>query len=788
MATELKSETETKTVELPLLPRRDTLVYPHLMAQLVVFRPVFQRALEEAVSGDRRILVVGRDNVRSPDFDVNDLYSIGTLATAGRVLKLPDGSVTVWLQGEERVRILEVTQTDPWYKARAEVLEEPVLDTPQTKGSMRSLLSLFEKCTQLSPNLSWDVYVAAMNADSPGQLADLITSSLNLDMKNRQEVLETLDIEERLSKVNLIVASELEVLEIQGRIDTEVRDAVDKSHREYFLREQLRAIQKELTETDPTQQESDKFRQKIEDSGMPEEAAKKTNEELDRLALIPTASPEHSVVRGYLEWLTELPWKANTEDNLDIPRAARVLDENHHGLAKVKERILEYLAVRKLSEGKLRSPILCFVGAPGVGKTSLGKSIAAAMDRKFVRVSLGGIRDEAEIRGHRRTYVGALPGRVIQTMRQAGTNNPLFMLDEIDKVGADFRGDPSSALLEVLDPEQNHAFSDHYLEVPYDLSKVMFVCTANVLDPILPALRDRMEIIELPGYTEEEKVEIARLFLFPRQLQEHGLTDRHLRIPPRTLRRIIREHTREAGVRNLERELGTICRKVAKNVAQGHDAQTVVRPQSLSKYLGPATFTWGMAEEKDEIGVATGVAYTPAGGDVLSVEVAFMNGKGDLTLTGQLGDVMKESAQAAVSYSRTRSHEWDVKDGFFSKQDIHIHIPAGATPKDGPSAGAALTTALVSSLTRRPVRKDVAMTGEITLRGKVLPVGGIKEKVLAAHRAGITTFVLPDQNRKDVNDIPAKVRDDIQFVYVNEMSQVLSVALRDHSASDGRSR
>ena len=786
MTIELKSETETKTVELPLLPRRDTLVYPHLMAQMVVFRPVFQRALEEAVSGDRRILVVGRGNVRSPDFDVNDLYSIGTLATAGRVLKLPDGSVTVWLQGEERVRILEVTQTDPFYKARAEILEESVLDSPQTTASMRSLLSLFEKCVQLSPHLSWDVYVAAMNPDSPGHLADIIISSLNLDMEKRQEVLETLDIEERLNKVNLIVASELDVLEIQGRIDTEVRDAVDKSHREYFLREQLRAIQKELSETDPTQQESDKFRKKIEEFGMPEAAAKKTNDELDRLALIPSASPEHSVVRGYLEWLTELPWKANTEDNLDISQAARALDENHHGLANVKGRILEYLAVRKLSEGRLRSPILCFVGAPGVGKTSLGKSIAAAMDRKFVRVSLGGIRDEAEIRGHRRTYVGALPGRVIQTMRQAGTANPLFMLDEIDKVGADFRGDPSSALLEVLDPEQNHSFSDHYLEVPYDLSKVMFVCTANVLDPILPALRDRMEIIELPGYTEEEKLEIARLFLVPRQLQEHGLTDRHLRIPPRTLRRIVREHTREAGVRNLERELGTICRKVAKNVAEGHDAQTIVLPQSLSKYLGSATFTWGMAEEKDEIGVATGVAYTPAGGDVLSVEVALMNGKGNLTLTGQLGDVMKESAQAALSYSRTRSKEWGIKDGFFSKQDIHIHIPAGATPKDGPSAGAALTTALVSSLTRRPVRKDVAMTGEITLRGKVLPVGGIKEKVLAAHRAGITTFVLPNQNRKDVNEIPIKIRHDIQFVYVNEMSQVLDVALRDYNAGDGR--
>ena len=784
MTTDLETEMETKVVELPLLPRRDTVVYPELLNQLMVMRPAFQRAVEEAVSGDRKILVVGRRNVDSREFSVDDLYSVGTLATVGRVLKMPDGSATVWLQGEERVRILEVTQTEPWYKARAEVMEEPQVDTIHSQASMRAVLALFEKCVQLSPNLSWDAYVAAMNADGPGQLADMVASSLSLELGAYQKILETLDPEERLHEVNVYLAHEVDVLEVQERIDSEIKDTMDKSHREYVLREQMRAIQKELQETDPHLQESESLRKKIEESGMPEEAAKKATEELDRLAQIPPASPENSVIRGYLDWLVALPWKAQTEDNLDITQAARVLEENHYGLAKVKERILEYLAVRKLSQGKLRSPILCFVGAPGVGKTSLGKSIAAAMGRQFVRISLGGIRDEAEIRGHRRTYVGALPGRIIQTMRRAGAINPVFMLDEIDKVGIDFRGDPSSALLETLDPEQNHSFSDHYLEVSYDLSKVMFITTANVLDPILPALHDRMEVIELPGYTEDEKLQIAQRFLIPKQVQEHGLTQEQLRFSPKTVRRVIREYTREAGVRNLERELGSICRKVAKRIAEEQSTSSLILPQSVPKYLGPPRFTWGMAEAQDEVGVATGVAYTPAGGDVLSVEVAFLKGKGNLILTGQLGDVMKESAQAALSYSRARSQEWNQKDGFATR-DVHIHIPAGATPKDGPSAGAALTTALISALTRRPVRKEVAMTGEITLRGKVLPVSGINEKVLAAHRAGIKTFVLPTENRKDITDIPWRVRRDIKFVYVKDMTQVLEVALRPSDASAG---
>ncbi len=776
---------DARVVELPLLPRRDTLVFPRLLSQLMVMRPAFQRAVEEAISGDRRILVVGRRNVESQAIDVTDLYSVATLAIVGRMLKMPDGSASIWMEGQERVRILEVTQTEPWWRAKAEILPESRVDTIHSQASMRAVLSLFEKCVHLSPNLSWDSYVAAMNADGPGHLADLVCSSLNLPMETRQKVLETLDTEERLHFISLHLAREVDVLEVQSRIDSEIKGTVDKSHREYFLREQLRAIHKELGEVDPHSQEGDSLKKKVEESGMPEEAAKKALEELERLAQIPPVSPENAVIRGYLDWLISLPWKVQTEDNLDIAQAARVLDENHYGLAKVKERILEYLAVRKLSQGKLRSPVLCFVGAPGVGKTSLGKSIAAAMGRRFVRVSLGGIRDEAEIRGHRRTYVGALPGRIIQTMRRAGTVNPVFMLDEVDKVGMDFRGDPSSALLEVLDPEQNHSFSDHYLEVSYDLSKVFFVTTANVLDPILPALRDRMEVIELPGYTEEEKVEIARRFLIPKQVREHGLTDEQLRFSPKAVRRIIREYTREAGVRNLERELGSICRKIARRVAEEQHTFGIVLPQSVPKYLGAPRFAWGVAEEQDEVGVATGVAYTPTGGDVLSVEVVLLRGKGNLILTGHLGDIMKESAQAALSYSRSRSQEWGVKDGFFAARDVHIHVPAGATPKDGPSAGAALTTALVSALTRRAVRKEVAMTGEITLRGKVLPVGGIKEKVLAAHRAGIKTFVLPEENRKDISDIPGKVRRDIHFVYVKDMDQVLEVALRPPDSEKG---
>ncbi len=778
-----KKVQETKLLELPLLPRRDTVVFPKLVNQLMVMRPQSQRAIEEAVAEDRKIVVVARQNANQREFGIDDLYSMGTLVTVGRLLKLPDGMATVWLQGEQRVKILEVHQTEGVFRAKVELLEEETVESLQVQALTRAVLALFEKSVDLSPNLSDDMYIAAMNVEDPGWLADLIGSSLNLELAQRQEILETLDVEKRMQLVNMHLAREVEVLEIQSRINSQVQEELERTQREHVLREQMHAIQKELAQVDPQINEIEKLQKGIEESGMPEEAATKTREEVERLQHIPSASPENGVIRGYVDWLISIPWKARTEDNLDIRRAAQVLDENHYGLPKVKDRILEYMAVRKLSEGKLRSPILCFIGPPGVGKTSLGKSIAMALGRKFVRLSLGGIRDEAEIRGHRRTYVGALPGRILQAMRTVGTINPVFMLDEIDKVGIDFRGDPSSALLEVLDPEQNHSFSDHYLEVPYDLSKVLFITTGNLLDPVIPALRDRMEVIELAGYTEEEKLEIARRFLIPNQLKEHGLSVDRLRFPPSTIRMIAREYTREAGVRNLERELGSICRKVARRVAEERKAPARVLPQLLPKYLGAPHFTWGTAEQKDEVGVATGVARTESGGDVLSVEATLMEGKGNLILTGQLGDVMKESAQAAVSYSRSRSRDWKLGQKFFNSRDIHIHIPAGAIPKDGPSAGVTMTTALISTLSKRAVRKEVAMTGEITLRGKVLPVGGIKEKVLAAHRAGITTFVMPMQNKRDLEKIPAKVKRSFNFVFVEQMEEVLNSALCPSTAS-----
>ena len=770
---------EEEALELPLLPRRDTVIFPHLVTQLVVVRQSSLRAIEEAIAHDRAIVVVARRDLEAAELTFDHLYSIGTEATIGRHLKMPDGTGTLWIHGQRRVRITRLVHDEPFFKAKVVPIEESTGKPPQTEALMRAVLALFEKSIKLSLKLPEDAYIAAMNIEEPGWLADFVASSLDLALEKRQEILEALDPHDRLQRINILLAQELDVLELQSKIHTQVQEEVDKSQREYFLREQLKAIQKELGDVDPQTREMNELKEKIASAGMPEAVMQKANEEADRLTTMPPASPEVSVIRTYLDWLVTLPWDKETEDNLDIKQAAKVLDENHYGLTKVKERILEYMSVRKLSEGKLRSPILCFVGAPGTGKTSLGKSIAQALGRKFVRISLGGIRDEAEIRGHRRTYVGALPGRIIQTMRTAGTINPLFMMDEIDKVGMDFRGDPSSALLEVLDPEQNFAFSDHYLDVPYNLSKVMFITTANVLDPILPALRDRMEVIDLPGYTEEEKLGIAVQFLVPKQLSEHALTQDQLRFSTGALRRIIREYTREAGVRNLEREIGNICRKVARLVAEGERPPHLVTSQSLAKYLGPQKFFWGTAEERDEIGVAMGVAHTEMGGDVLGVEVTLMEGRGNLTLTGQLGEVMRESAQAALSYARSRSAAFDLDPKLFEKTDIHIHVPAGAIPKDGPSAGITIATALISALVRQPVHKEVAMTGEITLRGRVLPVGGLKEKVLAAHRAGIKTFVMPKRNEKDLGDVPANVRRDVRFVYVQQMDEVLATALVD---------
>jgi len=636
-------------------------------------------------------------------------------------------------------------------------------------------LALFEKVVRLSRNLNDDAFVAAMNVEEPGWLADLIGSVLSLDVAQRQDLLQTDDVVTRLQRISVLLAKELDVLELENRIHSQVQQEVDRSQREFFLREQMRIIQTELGESDPHMQDVAELREKIASSGMPDEARDRANRELDRLATMPGGAPEVGIIRTYVDWLVSLPWSNLTEDNLDIARAARILEDNHYGLPKAKERILEHMAVRKLAPDKMRSPILCFVGPPGTGKTSLGKSIAQALGRNVVRLSLGGIRDEAEIRGHRRTYVGALPGRIIQTMRRAGTINPLFMLDEIDKIGMDFRGDPSSALLEVLDPEQNHAFSDHYLEVPYNLSQVMFITTANILDPIPPALRDRLEVIEFLGYIEEEKLEIARRFLVPRQMEQHGLDRLHF--SDDVLRQTIREYTSEAGVRNLERAIANICRKVARRVAEDKRVSKRVTPRSLLSYLGPPEFTFGLAEEQDEVGVATGLAWTEAGGDTLSVEVSTMEGKGSLSLTGQLGDVMQESAQTALSYARAHAKALQIAGINFDKIDIHIHVPEGAIPKDGPSAGITIAAALISTLTGRPVRREVAMTGEITLRGRVLPIGGLREKLVAAYRAGIKTLVMPKKNEKGLVDVPKRVLKGLKLVPVERMDQVLDAAL-----------
>jgi len=790
---EMNAEPELASIvsflaEYPVLPVRDTVVFPHMVTPLFVGRDRSLKAVEAALTSDSSIIVVSQKDPEVQDPDPEDLYNIGTEVTIARTLRMPDGTTSILGQGNQRVRILDFVATEPFLQARVMPLIEIADGSVSTEALIRAVLALFEKCVQLNPNMPDDAYVAAMNVDEPGWLADLIASIIELDVPDRQGILETIDPAVRLQKLSLLLAKELDVLELQSQIHTQVQEEVDKSQREYFLREQLKVIQNELGESDTYTQEINELRERVAEMEIPEEARAKAEKELNRLSSMPPMSPEVGIIRTYLDWLLELPWTEATEDQMDIRSAAKVLDASHFGLPKAKERILEYIAVRKLAADKMRSPILCFVGPPGTGKTSLGRSIAEALGRKFVRVSLGGIRDEAEIRGHRRTYIGALPGRIIQTMRRAGTINPLFMLDEIDKLGLDFRGDPAAALLEVLDPEQNHSFSDHYLDVPYNLSKVMFITTANYLDPVPPALRDRMEVIGFPGYIEEEKLEIARRFLIPRQLEENGISSHRLRFSEGALRHIIREYTFEAGVRNLEREIANICRKVARRIAENRPAPRQVTVQSLHKFLGPPRFTFGITEEQDEIGVATGIAVTEAGGDLLSVEVSIMEGKGNLTLTGQLGEIMQESAQAALSYARANARQLGIDPKDFDRFDIHIHVPEGAIPKDGPSAGITMATALISALSQRPVHRDVAMTGEITLRGRVLPIGGFKEKVLAAHRAGVKTILLPLKNKKDMVDIPRKVQRNLNFVFVGRMDEVLPVALLGKAKSPSRVR
>ena len=770
--------------EYPMLVRRDVVVFPRVMGQVMVFRPIFQRAVDAAMAGDQKIIVVGRRNREERDFTPDDLYTVGTMATVQRVMRMPDGTASVVLEGIHRVSIESVTETEPYYRGAVLPMEESTTESMETEAARRAVLELLGESVKMSHHLGEEDYIAALNAANNGEVADQVANSLQLPIEEAQKVLETLDPEERIENVHKLLARELEVLRLQSRMQSAVQEEVEKTQREHILREHLRMIQEQLRDVDPTHKEAHDLRTRIEQAGMPEAAEQKALEEMDRLAMIPSISPESSVLRNYLDWLVSLPWSKSTEDNLDTVHAAKVLDKNHYGLQKVKERLLEYMAVRKLSAGKLRSPVLCLVGPPGVGKTSLGRSIAEALGRVFVRVSLGGVRDEAEVRGHRRTYVGALPGRIVQAMKTAGVVNPVFMLDELDKMGSDFRGDPSSALLEVLDPEQNHGFSDHYLEVPSDLSKVLFIATANVLDPIIPALRDRLEVLELPGYTEDEKIHIAQRFLAPKQAEENGLGEKPASWGDEPLLQLIRGYTHEAGVRNLEREIGGVYRKVAKTIADGGKPPARITMSYLARAIGPARYTWGAAEEQDEVGVATGVARTAVGGDVLSVEVSVVDGKGDLTLTGSLGDVMKESAQAALSYARARSHSFKLSPKVFEENNIHIHVPSGAVPKDGPSAGVTLATALVSALGRMPVRKDVAMTGEVTLRGRVLEVGGIKEKVLAAHRAGIKTFVLPKKNNRDLEDVPTQVRRTLTFVPVENMDEVLAVALLPVARAD----
>ena len=769
--------------ELPLLALRETVIFPEMIVPLQVGRDKSVKALNAAVADSSPIaLVTQRVADREEIDDPGELYQVGTLAKVAQVVQLQDGTVRAIVQGQQRLRVVSFQQTDPYVVAIVEMLEDQKPSGLEVQALMRSVQSQIEQYVQSGAPVPPEAAVAARNITEPGLLADMVAYSPDMSTEQRQQMLETTDVVERLRLVSGFLARQIEILELKGKIQSEVKSEMDKTQREYILREQLKAIQRELGEDDPQQAEINELRDKVEAAGMPDEVKARAIKEIDRMSRIPSASPEVGVIRTYVDWLVGLPWNVSTQDNLDIKQAAKILDEDHYGLEKVKERILEYLAVRTLAS-TIRSPILAFVGPPGVGKTSLGKSIARAMGRKFVRMSLGGIHDEAEIRGHRRTYIGALPGRIVQSIKQGGSNNPVFMLDEVDKIGMDFRGDPSSALLEVLDPEQNNTFQDNYLEVPFDLSKVLFITTANLLDPIPAALRDRMEVIQLPGYTQLEKTEIGRRFLIPKQMTNHGLTARHIEITDEALTELVQAYTHEAGVRNLEREIANSMRKVAKTVAEGRKRKTVIDVKKLDEFLGPPRFEYGELEPEDQVGAATGLVVTETGGDIVAVEVTRMEGKEDFILTGQLGEVMRESARAGLSWTRAHARELGITREVFEKNTLHIHVPAGAIPKDGPSAGITMATAIVSALTGIPVRKDVAMTGEITLRGRVLPIGGLKSKILAAHLAGASTVILPKRNEKDLRDIPEEIRRQMKLVLVETMDQVLESALRRRPAA-----
>jgi ATP-dependent Lon protease len=764
--------------ELPLVALRETVIFPEMIVPLQVGREKSVAALNAAVAEGGPIALVTQRQAEQEDIaDPAELYEVGTLAKIAQVVQLQDGTVRAIVQGQSRLRLRAFAATSPYLRAQVEDVSEPTPTGVELEALMRTVQGQMEQYVANGAPVPPEAAVAARNITEPGLLADMVAYSPDMTTEQRQELLETIDVVERLKLVSNFLARQIEILELKGKIQSEVKSEMDKTQREYILREQLKAIQRELGEDDPQQAEINELREKVESAGMPEEIKARALKEIDRMSRIPSASPEVGVIRTYVDWLVGLPWNVSTEDQLDIKRAAEILDEDHYGLEKIKERILEYLAVRSLAD-TIRSPILALIGPPGVGKTSLGKSIARAMGRKFVRMSLGGIHDEAEIRGHRRTYIGALPGRIIQNIKTAGTNNPVFMLDEVDKIGMDFRGDPSSALLEVLDPEQNNTFQDNYLEVPFDLSKVLFIATGNLIDPIPAALRDRMEIIQLPGYTQQEKIEIGKRFLLPKQMEHHGLQPKHIELTDEAMVELVQAYTHEAGVRNLEREIANIMRKVARSVAEGRKRRTVVDRKKLLEFLGPPRFEYGELEAEDQIGAATGLVVTEVGGDVVSVEVTKMEGKEDFILTGQLGEVMRESARAGLSWTRAHAAELGIARETFEKNTLHIHVPAGAIPKDGPSAGITMATAIVSALTGIPVRKDVAMTGEITLRGRVLPIGGLKSKILAAHLSGARIVILPKKNEKDLRDIPEEIRKQMKLVLVDTMDQVLEAALR----------
>jgi ATP-dependent Lon protease len=771
-----KSEGPVEIPELlAILPLRNSVLFPGSIIPIDVGRKKSVRLVEEAISKERPVIgILTQRDARTEDPGDSDLYTVGCAARILKVIKLAKDNFSVILQGVSRVRLLEYSQRDPFIISRVQPV--PDLERPDVEldALVLNLKDIAKRVVKLMPELPKEAAALVDSVAEPGQLADLITSNLDLSVEEKQEVLETFDLKTRLRKVLAFLSRQLEILKVREKINTQVQEEMGRNQREYVLRQQLKAIKEELGELDDSTGDVDEFKEKITKAEMPEEVQKVALKQLDRLKVMQPSSAEYTVTRTYLEWLTDIPWSERTDDDLDIENVRKVLDEDHYDLDKVKKRIVEYIAVRKLKPDK-KGPILCLVGPPGVGKTSLGRSIARAIGRKFARVSLGGVRDEAEIRGHRRTYVGSLPGRIIQNMKKAGTINPVFMLDEIDKLGHDFRGDPAAALLEVLDPEQNNAFSDHYLEVSYDLSHVMFIATANIMDPVPPALRDRLEILELPGYTRDEKLAIAKQFLIPKQLEEHGLKDDQLQIPPDVMSEVIDSYTREAGVRNLEREVANVIRGFAVKVAEGKAGEELItiKPEDLSDYLGPQKYLSEVAERQAEPGVATGLAWTPVGGDIIFVEATIMSGKGNLVLTGQLGDVMKESAQAALSYVRSRASDLGIDENFLEKHDLHVHIPAGAIPKDGPSAGVTLFTALVSLLKGKGVPPDVALSGEITLRGTVLPVGGVKEKVLAAHRAGIKKVILPERNQKDLVDVPDQAKEEMEIHFVRRMDEVI---------------